>query len=101
MTFEGIKQNLMAVESFDMVSKKIIYDNEIYDANKKTWVRKDSKFNAEPSYIEIHETALKDLIVNKDDITGLITISFEIISSFCSRVCCLGYKRVKQHYQRN
>jgi len=77
MTFEGIKQNLMAVESFDMVSKKIIYDNEIYDANKKTWVRKDSKFNAEPSYIEIHETALKDLIVNKDDITGLITISFE------------------------
>jgi len=78
MTFPDIKINLMAIESYDKTTKSIIYNDDIYDIDKKVWTRKDSNSNnTEPSYLEVHETALKDLSVNKDDITGLITISFE------------------------
>tara|TARA_B100000965_G_C19537556_1_gene734091 strand:+ start:126 stop:1073 length:948 start_codon:yes stop_codon:yes gene_type:complete len=81
MSFPNIKQNLMAVKSYDNISKDIIYDSKIFDQDKNTWIRKDSGIGSpEPSYIEVHDTALKDLSASKDEITGLITISFEHLS---------------------
>ena len=81
MTFPNIKQNLMATKSYDNISRGIIYDPKIYDQDKDTWIRKDSGIGSpEPSYIEVHDTALKDLSASKDEITGLITISFEHLS---------------------
>jgi len=81
MTFPNIKLNLMAVDSFDNETKQLIYNDEIYDQANNTWIREPSKSgNAEPTYLEVHETALKELIVNQSDTTGLITISFEHLS---------------------
>ena len=86
MTFPDIKLNLMAVESFDNQTKEILYDDETYDTAKKTWIREPSNFgNSEPTYLEVHETALKSLVVNQNDITGLITISFEHLSPIFAR----------------
>tara|TARA_Y100000996_G_C22528407_1_gene645438 strand:- start:757 stop:1695 length:939 start_codon:yes stop_codon:yes gene_type:complete len=86
MTFPDIKLNLMAVKSFDKQTKDLLYDDEIYDIAKKTWIRESSNFvNSEPTYLEVHETALKGLVVNQSDITGLITISFEHLSPIFAR----------------
>jgi len=81
MSFEMIKPKLMAVSAYDMGLDRIIYDNEIYDDGRNQWVREQSgAFQSEPTYLEVHETALKALEVTKDDETGLITISFEHLS---------------------
>jgi len=81
MSFEAIKLKLIAVSSYDAGSNKIIYDNEIYDVSRNIWVREASGvFQSEPTYLEVHETALKALEVDKDEETGLITISFEHLS---------------------
>tara|TARA_B100001113_G_C21120910_1_gene627339 strand:+ start:137 stop:1069 length:933 start_codon:yes stop_codon:yes gene_type:complete len=81
MEFPNVKLNLMAVESYNNANKEIIYNDEIYDVDKQVWIRENpGSGNIEPSYLEVHDTALKALVVNKDDITGLITISFEHLS---------------------
>ncbi len=81
MTFPYIKQNLMATKSFNNSTKQIIYDEDIYNKELDVWVRKDVKSgSAEPTYLEVHSSALKDLMVKYDVDTGLIKISFEHLS---------------------
>tara|TARA_B110000003_G_scaffold271220_1_gene305031 strand:- start:15116 stop:16069 length:954 start_codon:yes stop_codon:yes gene_type:complete len=81
MSFETIKPKLMAISSYDISLDKIIYDHEIYDDSRSLWVREPTGiFQSEPTYLEVHETALKALEVNINEKTGLITISFEHLS---------------------
>lgn len=96
MSFDMVKANLMAVESYDLGSDKLIYDSEVYNENSKTWVREpDGIFKSEPTYLEVHETALKELEVNRDIETGLITISFEHFSpKFSQELVSLVIKEV-------
>lgn len=81
MNFPNIKLNLMAVDSYNYENKEIAYDDEIFNVEKQIWIRENpGSGNTEPTYLEVHDTALKKLDVNKDEITGLITISFEHLS---------------------
>ena len=81
MSFDLVKAKLMATDSYDAGSGKIIYDSKIYDQDKNIWLRKQSgKFESEPTYLEVHGTALKALEVNRNEETGLIMISFEHLS---------------------
>jgi len=81
ITFENVLPSIMATKSYDSQSKKIQFDPKIYNENNGAWVRQPKKNQqSKPSYLEAHETYLKQISVNKDKISNLITISVEHIS---------------------
>ena len=81
ITFENVLPSIMATKSYDFQSKKIQFDPKIYNENNGVWVRQPKKNQqSKPSYLEAHETYLKQISVNKDKISNLITISVEHIS---------------------
>jgi len=81
ITFENVLPSIIATKSYDSQSKKIQFDPKIYNENNGVWVRKPKKNQqSKPSYLEAHETYLKQISVNKDKISNLITISVEHIS---------------------
>ena len=53
--FDGVLENMFAVESYDKDKKKIIYDKSIFDEKDSKWVRKPKKNQKIiPSYLEAH-----------------------------------------------
>ena len=81
IAFENILPSIMATKSYDSQSKKIQFDSKIYNENNGAWVRQPKKNQqSKPSYLEAHETYLKQISVRKDKISNLITISVEHIS---------------------
>ncbi len=82
LSFNNVMPAIIAVDDYDVATKKLSYKSSIYDDINKEWVRKPSnKRSSIPSYLEVHEIYLEDILsVSKDNITGLITISVEHIS---------------------
>tara|TARA_X000000368_G_C23053686_1_gene722773 strand:- start:2470 stop:3387 length:918 start_codon:yes stop_codon:yes gene_type:complete len=81
ITFDNILPSIMAAESYDTSSKKIIFDPEIYDEESKTWTREPSaNGNVIPSHLEAHREYSDMLSIMKDKITGLISIKIEHVS---------------------
>ena len=81
ITFDNVLPSIMAAESYDTSSKKIIFDPEIYDEESKTWTREPSaNGNVIPSHLEAHREYADMLSVMKDKITGLISIKIEHVS---------------------
>jgi uncharacterized protein involved in exopolysaccharide biosynthesis len=76
--FDGVKENIMAIKEYDQKTKSIVYDNNIYDAKNKEWIRNPpaGRFKV-PSYLELHEEISKVMNISKDRKTGFIKISFE------------------------
>ena len=77
--FKNIKENMLGIDYFDTESRQIIFDSEIYNYDKKIWVRTPPKGRSKiPSYQEIHDHLYKEnhLIISKDKRTNFITISF-------------------------
>ena len=69
--------NLMAVDSWDLRTNTIKYDNSLYDSNNETWVRnvsfpRQSKPSAQESFKEFMEDRFS---ISKDIETGFITLS--------------------------
>jgi len=80
-TLEGVKENIIAAEKYDNNSKKIIYDNSLFDINSSSWIREPTKIRGViPSYIELDEVIRKKLKILKDPDTNFIRIKFEHIS---------------------
>ncbi len=69
---------LMAVDGWDRSTGEVRYDPDIYDKDKKQWVRevKPPK-KAEPSSWEAYEEFKNVLAVSKDEKTGFVTIAVE------------------------
>tara|TARA_B110000967_G_C18896021_1_gene570704 strand:+ start:104 stop:1045 length:942 start_codon:yes stop_codon:yes gene_type:complete len=81
LEFEGIAENLIAAKSFDMSSKKIIYDTNIYNSKLKKWTREPNHLgNVIPSYLEIYSIYQEALNINVDSDSGFLTISFSHLS---------------------
>jgi hypothetical protein len=81
ITFDNVLPSIMAAESYDTSSKKIIFDPEIYDVESKTWTREPpANGNIVPSYLEAHREYAEMLSIIKDKITGLISIKIEHVS---------------------
>lgn len=83
LTFDGIKEKLMASESYDATSKTIIYDEELFNSKNNEWVRDIPKFrNLIPSHIEIYESKKfqDDLQISYNKKNNFITISFNHFS---------------------
>ena len=77
-SFPGITEKLIATKSIDKVSGEIVYDNELYDSEKKQWVRKPPPGrDLVPSYLEVHKEVMKSLDITMSKKTGFISISFK------------------------
>jgi uncharacterized protein involved in exopolysaccharide biosynthesis len=73
-----ILPELMAVDSWDASSGRLVFDSEAYDAASKTWVRDVAPPKLpQPSMLEAHEGFMDILAVSEDKKTGYVTISVE------------------------
>ncbi len=73
-----ILPELMAVETWDIGSGKIIFDPESYDAASKTWVRDiEPPKSPEPSAQQAHKAFSAILGVSQDKQTGYVLVSIE------------------------
>ena len=76
--YEDFLVDLMAVESWDPNTRRLIYDQEIYDLASNKWLREvDPPRYARPSDQEAHEAFINLLSVTEDKQTGLVSVSTE------------------------
>lgn len=76
-----IAPELFAMTAWDEKNKKPIFDLDIYNIEKKEWLReKQGLGESAPNNFEIHEWFLKILSVEQDQDTGFIKISIETVS---------------------
>ena len=86
-----IKKNRLEVEIFaskgwDRRTDQLIIDSEIYDTKNQKWLRKEQEFTkSEPSSWELYEAFIALLNISEDELTGLITVSFEHFSPTFSK----------------
>jgi uncharacterized protein involved in exopolysaccharide biosynthesis len=81
IAFENVLPSIMATKSYDRKSKKILFDQKIYNENNGEWVRKPRKNQqSKPSYLEAYNTYLNQVSINIDKTSNLISISIEHIS---------------------
>ena len=74
----GLMPDLMAVDRWDAVSKKMTYDPSIYDAKQQTWTRKvDPPLTAKPSLQEAFKQFQEIMSISEDAQTGYVSISIE------------------------
>ena len=77
-------ENLVAVNSWDSTNNKLLYNEKIFNDGK--WIRKTVfPQKAKPSSQEAFEIYDKSLNIDKDTLTGFITISFEHHSSHIAK----------------
>lgn len=73
---------LIAIDGYDFTNQKISYDKNIFNDEKKEWVRepKSSIIKAKPTYLEGHYYYKKALTIYPKNKTNMIYISIEHIS---------------------
>lgn len=72
---------LMAAKGWDPVSNTLVIDEDIYDVNSKTWVRKAvAPFTVIPSDQEAYIEFQKAITVSQDKTTAMVSISVEHFS---------------------
>ena len=74
LSFEDVLPSIMAAKSYDIETKKLVFDSNLYDVTNKKW------FRTKPSYIETFEVYMKQLTVSYDANLGLIHVHTEHIS---------------------
>ncbi|GGI71430.1 LPS biosynthesis protein [Shewanella hanedai] len=73
--------DLMAVEKWNMSDNTISYDDEMYDATSKKWLREvKAPFKPKPSMQEAFKVFTKIITVNSAKDTGMVTVSVEHLS---------------------
>ncbi len=81
ISFEDVLPSLLAIESYDSSSKKLIFDSDVYDSKSKKWVRNVNNSQlSKPSYLEAHRAYSEMLDVSIDKVSGLISLKFEHVS---------------------
>ena len=79
--FRDVLPNLIAAESYDPSSKKIIYDESLYDFKNDQWVREVSPpKRIIPSHLEAHRYYSEIVEVTRDRSSGFINISVSHLS---------------------
>ena len=71
---ENVLPSIMAAESYDSESKKLVFDSNIYDAVNKEWPR------GKPTYIQAHRAYMGIIIADYDRVGSWIHLSAEHIS---------------------
>ena len=82
----GLEVEIFASKGWDRRTDQLIIDSEIYDTKNQKWLRKEQEFTkSEPSSWELYEAFIALLNVSEDELTGLITVSFEHFSPTFSK----------------
>ncbi|MGS0683084.1 Wzz/FepE/Etk N-terminal domain-containing protein [Shewanella sp. 125m-7] len=77
----NILPDLMAADEWNLATDKLVYDDELYNPQTKTWVREvKAPFKPEPSMQEAFKEFTKVIAVNSAKDTGMVTISVEHLS---------------------
>ena len=81
ITFDNVLPSLMAAQSYNANTREIIFDDEIYNHETKSWVR-DAPANRSvvPSYIEAHKEYSEMISMTKDRLTGHVSLKVEHVS---------------------
>jgi hypothetical protein len=78
LTFDKVKENLVAVESYDNETGLITYNKNLFDPLKNEWAPNKKFDQNEPNYLEIHrEYYIENLSLSKNRATGFLTIGFQ------------------------
>jgi uncharacterized protein involved in exopolysaccharide biosynthesis len=76
--YEKVVVDLMAVDSWDVASGKLVYDPEVFDHNNQTWVRDVSyPQQIKPSAQEAYRAFMEVLDLSEDKKTSLVTIAIK------------------------
>ena len=82
----GLEVEIFASKGWDRRTDQLIIDSEIYDTKNQKWLRKEQEFTkSEPSSWELYEAFIALLNISEDELTGLITVSFEHFSPTFSK----------------
>jgi len=81
ISYDDVLPSIMAAKSYDLSTKRLSFDPELYDESSQTWVR-DAPANrgVVPSHIETHKEYSEILSITKDRLTGHVSIKVEHIS---------------------
>ncbi|QTE85287.1 Wzz/FepE/Etk N-terminal domain-containing protein [Shewanella algae] len=81
-----ILPELMAVDKWNMADNTLSFEQDIYNSQSKTWIRKvNPPFQPKPSLQEAYKEFLEIFSVNKDKESGMVTISIEHQSPFVAK----------------
>lgn len=82
MTFEDILPSILAAKSYNKASQELLFDQDIYDSETKTWkgkLRNNGRMT--PSHLEAHAAYTDNMLsISQDKATGFISINIEHIS---------------------
>ena len=77
---------IIASESWDSASNKILYDPKIYDIKQKKWLSDDRfSLNGKPSIQSAHRFFISNLGISEDKKTGFINISYKHYSPYFAK----------------
>lgn len=77
---------IMAAKGWSRLDDRLILNEEIYDVDKKKWLRDASPpYKPKPSIQEAYKEFKKILSISKDDETGLVTLSVEFYSPYVAK----------------
>ena len=74
LSFDDVLPSIVAAESYDSESKKLVFDPDIYDATNKEWLE------GEPNYLLAYENYRSILTVQFQDSRNIIYLDVEHIS---------------------
>lgn len=81
ISFDNVLPSIMAAKSYDVGTRKLNYDPEIYDSESGVWLREPKNGNTKPSYLEVYEEYHENLMtISQNNQTGFISINIEHIS---------------------
>jgi len=93
---------LIAAKGWDLSTRKLIIDKNIYDENNESWVRKVSPpYTTVPSSQEIYERFIEILEVSEDLDAGVIKVSIEFYSPDLSKQWVDHLVKEINDYMRN
>lgn len=98
-----LEVKIYASKGWDRRTDQIIIDNKIYDSKNQKWLRKENEFKkSEPSSWELYETFKGMLNISEDELTGLVTVSFEHFSpTFSKKIVEMLVDEINQYSRLN
>lgn len=77
----NILPDLIAASKWEQENNKIIYNPKLYNEQAQSWVREvKAPYKPEPSMQEAYKAFSKIITINRDKLTGMVTISVDHVS---------------------
>jgi|TARA_B110001452_G_scaffold262070_1_gene261593 hypothetical protein len=81
LSFDGIKEGLMAAKSYDPATNELQYEDADFNSITKTWIREPGLYETViPSALEVYDTYRQTLSASLDKKTGFVNVSSTHIS---------------------